>query len=143
MFKPWSCFRAVTTYKCDNEWRHTFSLQAIDQQCHGAPTNEVVLTRTGDSTVIYSDNVTDTNVTISDLDAVTMYSLTVTAINDEGFRSEISDTQKYTTKELGKAIFATPTENIVNYLCSPISTLSCNDSMHLPDTQFNCATKHI
>ena len=75
-----------------------------------------MLTRTGVSTVIYSDNITDTNVTISDLDAVTMYSLTVTAINDEGFRSEISDIQNYTTKELVKTIIATPTEKIVNYL---------------------------
>ena len=81
--------------------------------------------------------------TISDLDAVTMYSLSVTAINDEGFRSEISDTQKYTTKELGKTIFATPTERIVNYLCSIVSTMSCNDSMRLQETQFNCATNHI
>ena len=81
--------------------------------------------------------------TISDLDAVTMYSLSVTAINDEGFRSEISDIQKYTTKELGKTIFANPTEKIVNYLCSRSSTLSCNDSMRLPETQLNSASIHI
>ena len=38
--------------------------------------------------------------TISDLDAVTMYSLVVTAINDQGFRSKISNAKEYTTKEL-------------------------------------------
>ena len=102
-----------------------------------------MLTRTSDSSVIYSANISDTNVTISDLDAVTTYSLTVTAINDEGFRSEISGTQKYTTKELGKTIFANPTEKIVNYLCSRISTLSCNDSMRLPDTQLNSTSIQI
>ena len=60
-----------------------------------------MLTRSSDSVVVYLANITDTHVTISDLDAVTKYSLIVTAINDQGFRSEISNAKEYMTKELG------------------------------------------
>ena len=60
-----------------------------------------MLKRTSDSVVIYSANITDIHMTISGLDAVTVYSLVVTAINDQGFRSEISNAKEYMTKELG------------------------------------------
>ena len=63
-----------------------------------------MLKRTSDSVVIYSAYITDTHVTISDLDAITVYSLVVTAINDQGFRSKISNAKKYATKELGMKI---------------------------------------